>query len=111
MALTHTQTVDDLVILNNADKVVSEVTVKTVSVDDDDAANLTIESRETYHLDTTLGISTSTFVAYDSLTQDTVLGWITSELGSSNVKINHESWISSVKNPPAPTQVSEALPW
>ena len=34
MAITHTQTVSELTILNNSDNIVSEVTVKTVSVDD-----------------------------------------------------------------------------
>jgi len=27
------------------------------------------------------------------------------------VKVNHEAWIESVKNPPAPSEVGKALPW
>ena len=32
-------------------------------------------------------------------------------LASSNTVVNQASWIESVKNPPAPTQVSKALPF
>ena len=44
MAITHTQTVTELTILNNDDNIVSEINVKTVSVDDSDPDTLTIES-------------------------------------------------------------------
>ena len=42
MAITHTQSVVGLQIINNSDNIVSEVTVKTVSVDDSDPSTLTI---------------------------------------------------------------------
>jgi len=32
-------------------------------------------------------------------------------VSKSNVKINHESWIESVKNPPTPAEVSKPLPF
>ena len=113
MAITHTQTVSGLTILNNADNIVSDVTVKTVSVDDSDPSTLTIENEESFPLDTSGGTGAEGFVAYDSLTQDKVLAWtpIAEGLASSNTKINHEAWIESVKNPPAPAEVSKALPW
>ena len=113
MAITHTQTVTNLTILNNADNIVSEVTVKTTSVDDSDPSTLTIQGEESFDLDTSGGTGASGFVAYDSLTQDTVLNWtpVKDGLASSNTKINHEAWIESVKNPPTPSQVDKALPW
>ena len=113
MAITHTQTVSGLTILNNADNIVSEVTVKTVSVDDSDPSTLTIENEESFNLDTSGGTGAEGFVAYDSLTQDKVLAWtpVAEGLASSNTKINHEAWIESVKNPPAPAEVDKALPW
>ena len=113
MAITHTQTVSGLTILNNADNIVSEVTVKTVSVDDSDPSTLTIDNEESFPLDTSGGTGAEGFVAYDSLTQDKVLAWtpVAEGLASSNTKINHEAWIESVKNPPAPAEVSKALPW
>ena len=114
MAITHTQTVTGLTIVNNADNIVSEVTVKTVSVDDSDPTNLTIEGEDNIGI-TTEGITTSTagFVAYDSLTQDTILNWteVKDALDSSNTKINQEAWINSVKTPPTPTHVDKALPF
>ena len=113
MAITHTQTVSSLTILNTSDNIVSEVTVKTVSVDDSDPSTLTIDSEESFQLDTSGGTSASGFVAYDSLSQSTVLAWTTvaDGLTASNTKVNHESWIESVKNPPTPTEVDKALPW
>ena len=113
MAITHTQTVTNLTILNNADNIVSEVTVKTTSVDDSDPSTRTIQGEESFDLDTSGGTGASGFVAYDSLTQDTVLNWtpVKDGLASSNTKINHEAWIESVKNPPTPSQVDKALPW
>ena len=113
MAITHTQTVSNLTILNNADNIVSRVTVKTVSVDDSDPSTLTIEGQDTFDLDTSGGTGAAGFTAYESLTQDTVLNWtpVKDGLASSNTKTNHEAWIESVKNPPAPTEVDKALPW
>ena len=114
MAITHTQSVVGLQIINNSDNIVSEVTVKTVSVDDSDPSTLTIEGDDTIGI-TTTGITTSTagFVAYDSLTQDTILNWteVKDALDSSNTKINQEAWINSVKTPPTPTHVDKALPF
>ena len=114
MAITHTQTVTGLTIINNDDNIVSEVEVTTKSVDDSDPTNLVIEGTDTIQV-TTDGVtpSTSGFVAYDSLTQDTILNWteVKTALDNSNTKINQEAWIESVKNPPAPTEVDKALPW
>ena len=113
MAITHTQTVSELTILNNSDNIVSEVTVKTVSVDDSNPDVLTIESEESVRLDTSGGKTASGFVAYADLTQSKILAWdpVKDELASSNIKTNHEAWIESVKNPPAPAEVGKALPW
>jgi len=114
MAITHTQTVTGLTIVNSSDNIVSEVIVKTVSVDDSDPTNLTIEGDDNIGI-TTEGVTTSTagFVAYESLTQDTILNWteVKNHLDTSNTKINQESWINSVKTPPTPTHVDKALPF
>jgi hypothetical protein len=114
MAITHTQSVVGLQIINNSDNIVSEVTVKTVSVDDSDPTNLTIEGEDSIGI-TTTGITTSTsgFVAYESLTQSTILNWteVKDFLDKSNTKINQESWINSVKTPPTPSHVNKDLPF
>ena len=113
MAITHTQTVSGLTILNNADNIVSDVTVKTVSVDDSNPSVLTIESEENYQVDTSGGTGASGFVAYADLTQSAILAWtpVADGLSSSNTEINQAAWIESVKNPPAPTNISKALPF
>jgi len=113
MAITHTQTVTGLTIVNNSDNIVSEVSVKTVSVDDSDPSTLTIEGEDSFEVDTSGGTGASGFVAYESLTQSTILAWtpVADGLAASNTKTNHESWINSVKTPPTPTHVDKALPW
>ena len=113
MAITVTKTVTGLTILNNADNIVSEVEVTTKSVDDSDPSVLTIEATENFEVDTSGGTGASGFVAYDSLTQSAILAWtpVADGLSSSNTVINQASWIESVKNPPAPTEVSKALPF
>ena len=113
MAITHTQTVSALTILNTSDNIVSEVTVKTVSVDDSDPSTLTIDNEESFQVDTSGGTGASGFVAYASLTQSAILAWtpVADGLAASNTKVNAEAWIESVKNPPAPAEVDKALPW
>ena len=111
MAITHTQTVSNLTVLNDGTDVVSEVTIKTVSVDDSDPSNLTQTSEETFQVDTSGGTGASGFVAFGSLSETVIKSWITDELAASNTKINAESWINSVKTPPTPAEVSKALPF
>ncbi len=112
MAITHTETVSNLTVLNNGTDVVSQVEIKTVSVDDSDPSTLTQINYDNYDVDTT-GITTSTsgFVAYGSLSETVVKNWISDELAASNTKTNAESWINSVKTPPTPSQVNKPLPW
>jgi len=113
MAITVTKTVTGLTILNNADKIVSEVEVTTKSVDDSDPSTLTIEGTESFDVDTSGGTGASGFVAYASLTQAAILAWtpVADGLTNSNTETNQAAWIESVKNPPAPTHVNEALPF
>jgi len=113
MAITVTKTVTGLTILNNADKIVSEVEVTTKSVDDSNPSVLTIESTENYEVDSSGGTGASGFVAYASLTQSNILDWapVKDGIAASNTVVNQASWIESVKNPPAPTHVNEALPF
>ena len=111
MAITHTQTVSNLTVLNDGTDVVSQVEIKTVSVDDSDPSNLTKTSYDNYEVDTSGGTSASGFVAFGSLSETVVKNWISTELAASNTKANAELWINSVKNPPAPIEVNKPLPW
>jgi len=113
MAITVTKTVTGLTILNNADKIVSDVEVTTKSVDDSDPSTLTIEATENFDVDTSGGTGASGFVAYASLTQAAILAWtpVADGLANSNTVTNQAAWIESVKNPPTPATKNEALPF
>ena len=111
MAITHTETVTDLIVLNDGTDVVSQVAIKTVSVDDSDPSNLTQTNYDTYIIDSSGGTSAAGFVAYDSLSEIVVKGWIADELSASDTKTNAEAWINSVKSPPTPVEVNKKLPW
>ena len=111
MAITHTQTVSNLAVLNDGTDVVSQVEIKTVSVDDSDPSTLTKTSYDNYNIDTSGGTGASGFVAFGSLSETVVKNWIADELTRSNTKTNAESWINSIKNPPTPPEKDKALPW
>ena len=111
MALTQTQTVSKLRILNNADNIVTEVEVTTQSIDDSDPNTLCCFDRESFKVDYSGGTGASGFVAYESLTQNIILGWISEDLAASPMKTQHANWIESKKNPPAPSFVYKALPF
>jgi len=113
MAITVTKNVTGLTILNSADKIVSEVEVTTKSVDDSDPDTLTMEVQEYFDVDTSGGTGAAGFVAYDSLTEAEILAWtpVADGLAASYAVTNQAAWIESVKNPPAPATIKEALPF
>ena len=111
MAITHTANILKLIVLNDGTDVVSMVVIQTDSVDDSDPSNLKQLNLDGYPLDTSGGTSAAGFVAYGSLSEDVVKGWISTELAASNTKTNAENRINNIKNPPAPPEVSKTLPW
>ena len=111
MAITHTETVNKLTVLNDGTDVVSIIDITTVSVDDSDPSNLTRTFYDIYRVDTSGGASASGFVAFGSLSETVVKNWISTELAKSNTKTNAEAWINSVKTPPTPAEKEKALPW
>tara|TARA_B100001250_G_C19660028_1_gene726620 strand:+ start:564 stop:905 length:342 start_codon:yes stop_codon:yes gene_type:complete len=113
MAITHTETINNLIVINDGTgtDLVSQVIIKTVSVDDSDPPNLTQTNLDNYRLDTSGGTSAAGFVAYDSLTDTVVKNWISTELAESNTKTNAENTINAIKSPPTPIEVDKTLPW
>ena len=111
MAITHTETVIDLIVLNDGTDVVSQVAIKTVSVDDSDPSNLTQTNYDTYIIDSSGGTSAAGFVPYGSLTENDIQNWISTKLAASRMITNAEAWIERKKNPPIPARVSKTLPW
>ena len=109
MAITHTETVHKMTVLNNGTDVVSHIDIEIFSVDDSDPVRLKRTSHVIADVDTSGGTSAAGFVSYDSLTEDAVKSWLSTEIAESKTKA--EAWIESLKNPPAPLEVSKALPW
>ena len=115
MTIQHSKTIENLEVLNSDDQdVVCRVRFKFVSYDDSDQERTTIESHEEFDLSTDERSSSSDgWVAYASLDQATIEGWLGSKLTDqeTNLQERHTSWIDSVLNPPAPPMVNKALPW
>ena len=109
MAITHTETVHKMTVINDGTDVVSHIDVEIFSVDDSDPVKLKRTSHVIADVDTSGGISASGFVPYSSLTEDAVKSWLAAEIAESKTKA--EAWIESLKNPPAPLEVSKTLPW
>ena len=109
MAITHTANILKLIVLNDGTDLVSVIDVEIVSVDDSDPSNLTRTSYDSFEIDTSGGTSAAGFVPYGSLTEDTVKGWLATQIAER--KTQAEEWINLAKNPPTPTEVSKALPW
>tara|TARA_B000000557_G_C20693101_1_gene408233 strand:+ start:415 stop:756 length:342 start_codon:yes stop_codon:yes gene_type:complete len=113
MAITHTQTIPLLeVLIGNSDNVVENIKLVTTSVDDSNPSKYKVETQDRFHI-TTDGITSSTagFVAYESLTEATVLGWISSELAASNTKEVNESKINLMISRDNPIAEDKAVPW
>ena len=115
MAIQHSRTLTNIEVLNSGDTdVVSRVTIRFSSYDDSNQEETTVESSESFELETDGRSSSSEgWVAYASLTESIVEGWLGSELTDSetNIQAGHTAWITSVLSPPAPPTVDKALPW
>ena len=110
MAVTHTQTIIAMAIVqSNSDNIVARVNVNTNSVDDSNPSELTFDSQEEFKIDVSGGSSASGFVAYESLTEDVVLGWLSTQLAASSMKTKNEAKITSKKNYVA--YEGKDLPW
>ena len=109
MAITHTETVHKMTVLNDGTDVVSHIDIEVFSVDDSYPVKLNQTSHVIVDVDTSGGTSAAGFVPYGSLTEDTVKGWLATQIAER--KTQAEEWINLAKNPPTPTEVSKALPW
>jgi len=114
MTIQHSRTIENLEVLNDGNNVVTEVEVRFVSYDDSDEERTTIQSEHRFRLETE-GVTPDSdgFVAFDSLTAETVEGWLGEKLTTqeANTQASHTAWINSVLNPPAPRTVNKATPW
>jgi hypothetical protein len=115
MAIQFSKSITRIDVVNSGDKdVVSRVEMDFTSYDDSNQEGTTIQSSESFNLETDGRTSSSEgWVAYASLDAATVEGWLGSELTDriASIQANHNGWINSVLNPPAPANVDKALPW
>ena len=99
MAITHTQTVIAMAIVkSNSDNIVARVVVNTHSEDDSNPSEYTYDSQEEFKVDVSGGSSASGFVAYESLTEDVVIGWVSTQLAASSMKTKNEAKITNMIN-------------
>lgn len=113
MTITHTQTITLLeVLIGNSDNVVENIKLITTSVDDANTSRYRKVTEDRFHISTD-GISSSTagFVPYEDLTEAIVLGWISSEVASSNTKSENASLINSWIKFDNPIAEDKAVPW
>ena len=115
MAIQFSKNITNIGVVNSGDKdVVSYVEFQFISYDDSNQEGTTIQSSETFELETDGRTSSSDgWVAYASLDAATIEGWLGSELTDAvtSIQVNHNSWIDSVLNPPAPPTITRAFPW
>jgi|TARA_B100000427_G_scaffold165561_1_gene137538 hypothetical protein len=94
MSITHARTVSELLVLNDGTDMVSEVIIETTSMDNDLTS---VTSPDRFELDTSGGTSATGFISYADLTEETVLGWLSSQIDASNIEKIHESQIAELK--------------
>ena len=119
MAIQFSKNITNIGVVNSGDKdVVSYVEFEFISYDDSNQEGTTIQTNETFELETDGRTSSSDgWVAYASLDAATIEGWLVSDgyrglpEAVASIQVNHNSWIDSVLNPPAPPTVDKALPW
>ena len=113
MAITHTETIKRLEVLNsNNDNIVGKVVVTIDSSDDSNPSKYKFSTNEDFEISTT-GITTSTsgFVAYENLTESIVKGWISTDLSTSKQKGFNSSYINRIIEEEGRASIDKTIPW
>tara|TARA_B100001094_G_C17648027_1_gene538241 strand:+ start:205 stop:555 length:351 start_codon:yes stop_codon:yes gene_type:complete len=116
MAISHTETVSHVTILNNSDNIVSDIIIKITSVDDSDPSNLNIAKFTNISFGDSsnlTGINTSVgFTTYSNLTENIVLGWVSTNTSLaglvSTTQMVNENRLNELKQP---EKVDKEIPW
>ena len=116
MTISHTVGITTLLICNNSNNIVSNVTVSVASSDSSDPTGTLETNWTSIGLNTTGGTSAAGFVTYTNLTESEVLSWSDiNGIGIStyveNVKGLNTDSINSKINPPVEPYVLKELPW
>lgn len=110
MKITHTWIIKNLRQINDGSGVVARVDYKVVSKDKD--TSTAVVYPDSVQLETE-NIDTDTFVPYNELTEEQVIQFVKDKLGDEvkQIEDNNVIQIQNKINPPAPTLISENLPW
>ena len=113
MAITHRGTVINLEVLTaNNDDIVAKINIDIDSSDDSNPSKYKATSPYGFKVNTTgITSSTSGFVPYESLTESTVLGWVSSGISTCQTKTDNETRINELIAQDNRTTVDKALPW
>ena len=113
MAITHRGTVINLEVLTaNNDDIVAKINIDIDSSDDSDPSKYKATSPHGFKVNTTgITSSTSGFVPYESLTESTVLGWISSGISTCEAADLNNREIKKLMREDNPVYVDKALPW
>ena len=113
MAITHRGTVVKLEVLTaNNDNIVAKVDLDINSSDDSNPSKYKATSSHGFKVNTTgITSSTSGFVPYESLTESTVLGWISSGISTCKAADLNNREIKKLMREDNPVYVDKALPW
>ena len=116
MTISHTVGITTLLICNDSNNIVSNVTVSVASSDSSDPTGTLETNWATIGLSTTGGTSAAGFVTYTNLTESEILSWSDFQgVGIStyveNVKALNTDFINSKIDPPVEPYVLKELPW
>lgn len=111
MTISHTVGITTLLICNDSNNIVSNVTVSVASSDSSDPTG-TLETKwSSIGLNTTGGTSAVGFMTYTDLTESKVLSWSVVSDTVENIKGLNTDFINSKINPPVEPYVLKELPW
>ena len=118
MALLQKKKIKAVEVFNNADEIVTQVVVEWHTYDTIDPEEFSVKEEKRFTLETDEVDPTDPgFVAYEDLTEDIVMSWLSERFQSPRIKEMEkrmESEITNRANPPAPVEpavVNKGLPW
>ena len=111
MTISHTVGITTLLICNDSNNIVSNVTVSVASSDSSDPTGTLESNFVTVGLNTTGGISATGFVTYTNLTENEVLSWPNVDYDVEQLKTRNEGFINNKVSPPTLPYVLKELPW
>lgn len=110
MNITHTWIIKSLSQINDGTGTVSRVNFKVVSRDKNTSTAVAYSDSIDLNID---NIDMNNFTPYNELTEAQVIQFVKDRLGNEfqQIESNNSFQIQNKLNPPAPTTITENLPW